>query len=245
MPSCHINSNPVELFLKSWQVYQEIIARNYMFHQEISAAVHSKLHSFKRDKELHVLDLGCGDASMTLPILGSERIASYVGCDLSRPALHIADKQLDLQKIKHKLICADMLQVVKAQTSSSIDVVFSSYAIHHLSKIEKEHLISEIARVLSSGGCFVLIDIFLEPTEDRQRYMVNYMSTIQEKWTELSQDARDLVINHATAFDFPEHPSLFDIRCTEVGFSSGQQLAKHTWHEAWIFSLKNGYCHSI
>lgn len=237
MSAPHLTSNSVELFLKSWRVYQEIIAHNYMFHHEISAAVRTIFSDLNPNQSLHVLDLGCGDASMALPLLECGRVASYVGCDLSQPALDIAHKQLDLQKITHKLICEDMLRVAKEQPTASFDVVFSSYAIHHLNAIDKQRMIAEIGRILSPGGYFVLIDIFREPREDRPAYMRHYMGDVQAKWTKLSQESRDLVVNHATEYDYPEHPMFYNIQCSKVGFAPGQQLAKHTWHEAWVFLL--------
>ena len=216
-------------------MYQNIIQQNYMFHREISEATRAEMSVIKPESRLCILDLGCGDASMTLPMLEPDRVLTYIGCDLSQPALDIARKQLEMQKISHQLICDDMLQVASEQPDASIDIVFSSYAIHHLNAIDKQRLIADIGRILTPGGCFVLIDIFRKPTEDRATYMRNYLGVVQETWINLSAESRDLVINHATEYDFPEHSAFYETQCSAQGFSAGQNLAKHTWHEAWLY----------
>lgn len=228
-------SSAVEVFLKSWTLYQDIIAHNYMFHREISAAARSALSALKPGEALRVLDLGCGDASMVLPLLSADRVARYIGCDLSQPALDIARTQLDAQQIPNQLICDDMLLVASELPDACVDVVFSSYAIHHLNAINKQRILDDIARVLVPGGCFVLIDIFREPDEDRAAYMRNYMGVVREGWINLSAESRDLVIDHATEYDFPEHPTFYETQCCANGFASGERLTKHSWHEAWLY----------
>ena len=225
-----------EIFLKAWQVYQDIIAHNYMFHEEISAAAHRSLVGFNPGHQLNILDLGCGDASMVLPLLSSASVALYTGCDLSKPALDIAEQQLSTRSIPFKLVCDDMLKVIAEQPESSVDLVFSSYAVHHLNSNNKQKLIEEVYRVLRPTGRFLLIDIFRASNEDRAAYMRNYMGHLKETWGNLSPEAQALVIDHATEYDFPEQSDFFQAICQKSGFGHSHSLAKYTWHEAWLFS---------
>lgn len=236
MSNAVASSEAIEIFLKSWNVYQDIIRHNYMFHREISKAVHATLLSLSTAPALRLLDLGCGDASMALPLLVDSSITAYIGCDLSQPALDIAHTQLAEHKIPHRLYCEDMLRFTAEQAEASIDLVIASYAIHHLNATDKQQLIREIARVLVPGGRFVLIDIFREPEEDRVDYIKHYMGTLRQSWSALSDDAQSLVVNHATEYDFPEPSSFYQTHCQKFGFTPGQRVAKHTWHEAWIFT---------
>lgn len=224
-----------EIFLKSWQIYQEIIKYNYMFHHEISAALQNSFKDFKPNQKLRILDLGCGDASMVLPLLTTDRVVDYVGCDLSQPALDVAHPHLEAQRIHHKLICDDMVRVAVEQPADSYDVVFSSYALHHLNAIDKQKIVESVARVLAPQGRFILIDIFRAPSEDRAAYMRHYMGKLKESWDKISLEAQSLVINHATEYDFPEHSEFYQLLCEKVGLTSGVQLAKHTWHQAWLY----------
>ena len=231
-----LTSKPLELFLRSWHVYQEIIAYNYMYHREISESARLALATFKAGEPLRVLDLGCGDASMALPLLEAGRIATYIGCDLSQPALDIARNQLNAQGTQHQLICAAMLQAAEEQPDVSVDIVFSSYALHHLNAINKRQIIKAINRILAPGGYFVLIDIFREPAEDRPTYIRNYINAVHEQWNLLSPESQNLVINHAKEYDFPEFSSFYETECTHNRFASRQRLSKHTWHESWLFA---------
>ena len=231
--------NPIEIFLKSWRIYHEIIEWNYMFHREITQAVAQELQDFKLGNRLRIFDLGCGDASMALPLIEPDRIYEYVGCDLSQPALDVAHQQLDARHISHQLICDDMTRVAAEQPDNSFDLIISSYAIHHLNASLKEQIVKDIARVLSPGGCFVLIDIFREPTEDRAAYMRNYMGRLRQTWARLSPESQNMVIDHATNYDFPETTHFFETLCQKINLSAGKPLAKHTWHEAWCFSKQD------
>ncbi|MGV0999538.1 MAG: class I SAM-dependent methyltransferase [Fluviibacter sp.] len=230
------NSDPAAtIFLKSWQVYQKIIASNYMFHREITQAVKYSLDCFKPDQTLRLLDLGCGDASMVLPLLTANRIERYIGCDLSIAALNIAKASLEAKQIPQDLLCEDMRITVKEQPDHSCDLVFSSYALHHLEAPDKGQIIREIARVLKPGGKFVLIDIFREPTETRSDYITHYMAKLNNTWINLTAIEQALVVNHATTYDFPETPDFYEGLSKKSNFMQSQRLTKHTWHEAWIY----------
>ena len=67
-------------------------------------------------------------------------------------------------------VANDMLNFVRNTPSSSYDFVFSSLAIHHLKDNEKEQLIREIRRVLKSNGTLLIVDIFLQEDEDRNKF---------------------------------------------------------------------------
>lgn len=226
---------PVQIFLKSWTVYQDIIKHNYMFHREISHAVHKALQESNFNRSLSILDLGCGDASMILPMLNPSDVKNYVGCDLSQSALDIAHDALEKIGIRHQLICDDMQSFAAEQQDSSYDLVFSSYALHHLNTLHKEKIVKEIARILVPGGRFVLVDVFREPAEDRAQYMHHYMSKLKDTWVNLDTEAKNLVINHATEFDFPELTDFYRAKCQNVGLANDRLLAKYTWHSALIF----------
>lgn len=208
-----LDHSAVEVFLKSWGVYQDVIRHNYMFHHEIAETVRSELSVMPSEQPLKVLDLGCGDGSMTLNLLPKSRILSYLGCDLSKPALDIAKEQAVNLQIDARFLCDDMLKVVEELPAGSVDLVVSSYAIHHLNAQKKEQLLQGINRVLTAAGRFVLIDIFREPSEDRAAYIRNYMSHLRHTWVNLSPEAQELIINHASEFDFPEQPSFYQLEC--------------------------------
>lgn len=236
MSNSYVDHSAVTVFLKSWGLYQSIIRHNYMFHQEISAAVRGTLAGVGATKPLRVLDLGCGDGSMTLNLLPSSQIMSYIGCDLSKPALDIAQTEAASLGINANFVCEDMLNVAIEQPEASVDLVLSSYAIHHLNAQKKQQLLEAISRLLSSDGKFLLIDIFREPSEDRAGYMRHYMTYLRKNWVNLTPEDQEMVINHACEFDFPEHTDFYQLECDRQGLHQSTRLAKHTWHEAWMYA---------
>ncbi|WVH09264.1 MAG: hypothetical protein EoVTN8_617 [Fluviibacter phosphoraccumulans EoVTN8] len=182
--------SPVEIFMKSWSVYQEVIQHNYMFHREIIQSVKNYLVATRAHDLIKILDLGCGDASMDLPLVSLEHVKTYVGCDLSQPALDIAHQHLLDKGVPHQCICDDMLKVASEQPNESFDLALSSYALHHLNSLQKQQIVRDVFRMLKPGGCFVLIDIFREAEEDRPAYIRNYMGYLRSNWTNLSKNSQ-------------------------------------------------------
>ena len=221
--------------MKSWSVYQEVIKHNYMFHREIIQAAKKSLDESRTHDLIRIFDLGCGDASMALPLLSVEQVLSYVGCDLSQPALDIAHQHLIDKGIPHQCICDDMLKVASEQPDESIDLVLSSYALHHLNSLQKQQIVRDVVRMLKPGGCFFLIDIFREAEEDRPAYIRNYMSYLRSNWTNLSKNSQDLIVDHAAEYDFPESNEFYTTLCLKNGFEKAERIDQHTWHQAWTF----------
>lgn len=235
MTTSEQTSNPIEQLFRSWRLYREIIQNNYMFHEEISCALKSSFEQLKLEEPLRILDLGCGDASMILPMMNRDRVTHYLGCDLSQPALDMAGQVLTVSGIDHDLMACDMLEYIQTLPDGSQDLVFSSYALHHLSHSQKQSILTEIGRILRPGGSFMLVDIFREPDESRESYLRNYMGRLNSTWVALSEESRERVVDHATRFDFPEAPDFYQQALLGSCFVSACRLAKHTWHEAWRF----------
>ena len=103
----------------------------------------------------------------------------------------------------------DMLNFVRNTPSSSYDFVFSSLAIHHLQDNEKEQLIREIRRVLKSNGTLLIVDIFLQEDEDRNKFTEEIAQHIRNDWIKLDDNQIESVLNHMFNFDFPTKLSTY------------------------------------
>ena len=53
------NKSQQELFTQQWNIYQNVIRNNYMYHIEIIDIVSNEIEKFA---SLSILDLGCGDS---------------------------------------------------------------------------------------------------------------------------------------------------------------------------------------
>lgn len=229
-----MSADPITIFRKTWGTYQKVISHNLMFHREITAAVAQFLAS--RPDPLRLLDLGCGDASHISKILQPGQLAEYCGCDLSPYALDDAGINLEpFDGLPVNLLCKDMLAVLRESPANHFDIIYSSYALHHLPTGEKQTFFDECHRALRDNGCVILIDVMREEGEARQEYLYSYNRTVRTQWDALSLDERSQVQEHIRSCDFPETPSLLQTLALNAGFTKCRRLEKQTWHEAWCY----------
>ena len=228
-----MSADPITIFRKAWGTYQKVIGHNLMFHREITASV-AKLPATKPGP-LRLLDLGCGDASHISKIFRPGQLAEYCGCDLSQYALDEARKNLEPFGATISLCCEDMLAVLRKAPATHFDIVYSSYALHHLATEEKQTFFDECRRVLRENGSVLLIDVMRDEEQSRQEYLYSYNRTVRTQWDALSLDERNQVQEHIRSCDFPETPSTLEKLARNAGFSNCRRLEKQTWHEAWCY----------
>lgn len=108
-----------------------------------------------------VADLGCGTGNLTKRYLSrAGRRATHVTCvDLSPKMLKLAETKLGNAVTTVEL---DLMDFVRDPGRwLSIDVVTSSYALHHLTSAEKQELLRRVYGYLRSGGAMVVVDPML------------------------------------------------------------------------------------
>ncbi|MEI6757694.1 MAG: class I SAM-dependent methyltransferase [Chlorobium sp.] len=227
-----MKTDPVYIFRKTWATYQKVIKNNLMFHREILISVRELLES--RPGPLNVLDLGCGDATHIGKVLTPGQVSEYCGCDLSPYALDVARKNLEPFGISVNLLCRDMVAVLKDAPENHFDVVYSGYALHHLSTEEKQTFFKECRRTLRENGCVILVDLMLEEGVARPAYLDSYNGVVAKHWKALTHNERDQVQEHIRNCDFPETPSVIQMLASNAGLTNCRRLEKRTWHEAWL-----------
>ena len=230
-----MSTDPITIFRKTWATYQKVISNNLMFHQEISAAV-SRLFEVNGEP-LHLIDLGCGDASHISQLLKPGELAEYCGCDLSEYALDEARKKLEPFGVAINLCCTDMLAVLKKAPSNHFDIVYSSYALHHLPAEGKLEVFTECHRALRDNGSMILVDVMRDEGQARQEYLYSYNKAVRTQWKALTPDERNQVQEHIRSCDFPETASTLEQLARNAGFTKCRRLEKQTWHEAWCYKV--------
>ena len=230
-----MSTDPITIFRKTWATNQKVISNNLMFHREITAAV-SKLFTANHTP-LRFIDLGCGDASHILKLFKPGQLGEYCGCDLSQYALDEARKDLEPFGVAVNLCCNDMLAVLKKAPANQYDIVYSSYALHHLPIEGKKTFFTECRRILRDNGFFILIDIMRDEDQTRQDYLYSYNKTVRDQWEALTPDERNQVQEHIRSCDFPEPASVLEKLARNAGFSKCRRLEKQTWHEVWCFEV--------
>jgi ubiquinone/menaquinone biosynthesis C-methylase UbiE len=133
-----------------------------------------------KDKNIKVLDLGCGNGSLLKEL--SPSISSGIGIDASESIINYAIKLNESNSnIEFKVINEPVLPV----HDQSIDVVISMLSFRYL---DWDPIMNEIKRVLKPGGKVLIID------------MVN----IPVKWHEIHLFLYDKIINYIQRIKNPE-----------------------------------------
>lgn len=134
----------------------------YRDYSKILITIMSKIKEYcpsKRNKT--IIDIGAGTGNLLL-------MASNAGYSI----IGIEPSQKMCARIKNKgfqgqIIAADFLHL--SFKSSSIDIIVSSYAWHHLPEKQKIKSIDEMKRVLRRNGVIIIADLMFASQGDKQK----------------------------------------------------------------------------
>jgi 2-polyprenyl-3-methyl-5-hydroxy-6-metoxy-1,4-benzoquinol methylase len=103
-----------------------------------------------------VVDLGCGQGQISLPLArqGAEVLAIDVSPAMVAQLTRLAERE-GTQRLAAAAIPIEQL----ALPAASVDLVVSSYALHHLRDADKARLIADVFTWLRPGGRLVLADM--------------------------------------------------------------------------------------
>ena len=191
-----------DLFNRHWTIYQKVLSSNAMFHREFATFAREAFEEKAKAGLLDILDLGCGDAGHILSVLKGIPIHAYTGYDLSAPALDIAQSQLASVVPTVHLKQGPMEDLIR-QESSTFDIIYSGYAVHHLSDEGKQDLLRHVHGLLKPGGLFFLVDVFRQEGQTRDAYIESISGWISGTWTFLDQGQQALIFEHLRGFDHP------------------------------------------
>ena len=228
------SSESADIFARSWSLYDHITEHNYMFHQEIYAEISELLKQRHDAGQYWMLDLGCGNARYLVPALTETMPAHYQGIDLSQAALdEAADYLAELPSVT--LTHGDLLQAVES-TTDTWDVIFTGYALHHLSAEDKARFFQAVARCLSPGGWLVMVDVVREEKQSREHYLEGYLKFMRETWVKVPPEQLDEACAHVESYDFPECLSTLNEMAEASGLAHGQLINRHGQHHTVMFS---------
>jgi cyclopropane fatty-acyl-phospholipid synthase-like methyltransferase len=216
-------------FVDSWHVYSKIVAHNYMFHSELYRELTQMLQQ-ECPHPISLLDLGCGDARFIGPVLQSLQLTRYCGVDLSEIALALAADNLAPLPCPRRFHCVDMLTHLQQPTDTKYDVIFSSFALHHLNAADKATFFNSCRKQLSVGGMLVLIDVVREEDQDLSAYLEAYCGRMARDWTALEPDELAFAMTHVRNNDQPDSLSTLARMALQSGFSHVEAISQHTWH---------------
>ncbi len=221
-------------FFDEWSVYDQVLDHNYMHHDEIYRDVQRFFADRFDHRPLTLLDLGCGSARHLAQALKGRSISRYVGYDLSDVALAHAAQNLASLDCPVELCQGDLLEGLRA-SGEKFDVIFISFALHHLASAEKQLFFSSAQERLKGDGILLLIDTMREDGEERPVYLDRYCAWLRSTCETLSPPALDLLCDHIRGNDYPETTATLRAMAARSGFGRGMEISGIGWHHAWCF----------
>ena len=229
-----MTNTATENFFDEWTIYEQILACNYMHHDDIFRDVERFLADRYGKSSFSLLDLGCGSARHVALALQGRSVSLYVGYDLSDVALAHAARNLAVLKFPVDLFRGDLLDGVRTG-GETFDVIFSSFALHHLSSVQKAEFFESAHERLDDGGVLLLIDTMRDDGEERANYLDRYCSWLRSRCKTLSTEALDFLCEHIRNNDFPETIMDLGAMASKAGFCQPSELNRFRWHHSWVF----------
>ncbi|TAK60735.1 class I SAM-dependent methyltransferase [Methylobacter sp.] len=223
-------------FFNAWAIYRKVMANNYMHHEEIYQAVKNLLTEQWATQPFKLLDLGCGDASFIAQALQGRAIQHYTGFDLSAPALALATENIAPLGCRAELINTDFMTGL-AQVKERFDIIFTSFALHHLTQPEKAEFFHLAHNALTENGMLLIIDTMREPHETLPVYLDNYCGWISEQWLEC-EEAFTAIFQHIRNNDLPETASVLSDLAEAADFDLATRVYQLLWHQVLAFRKK-------
>lgn len=136
--------------------YDRVILKNIHFYNEFLDAMVG-LIPFEEDKELNIMDLGCGTVNLTKRIKKDYPNARIIYIDISPKMIEVAKLKLkDYKNIEY--IVNDFYNL---KFRNQFDVVLFSFSLHHLITDEdKKSFYHKIYNSLNENGIFLTWMLF-------------------------------------------------------------------------------------
>lgn len=216
-----------------WNTYAKVVASNHMFHSEIGLALDHMLRTRFAGRAFSMLDLGCGDAATLAPLLEKLALARYKGVDLSQTALSLARENLKGLDCPVELVNAHLLDGFS--DGDAYDVIYTSFALHHLPTEEKAEFFRRAGRSLKEGGLLLLVDVVRDENQPLDEYHRRYCDWLRETWTCLEPEERESVCDHLVNNDQPEPFSVLEAQARAAGLEILPGGVQCNWHRLICF----------
>ena len=211
-----------ELFAKGLAAYQKVVRLNYMAHKEVYGLLRRLLVTDAPDRFIF-LDLACGTATGSAEALRGTGVGRYVGIDISKPSLEIAQEALTVLNCPVELRRQDFVEAVSTW-NEPVDVVWIGQSLHHLpTHSEKREFIRRVHALLPSHGLFLIWEPTCFDGEDREGWLARFRQ-LRPEWSGMTDEEFSAFDSHNTASDFAETAATWMAIGREAGFEHVDQL---------------------
>jgi ubiquinone/menaquinone biosynthesis C-methylase UbiE len=117
---------------------------------------------FSNTAALRAIDLGIGTGYFTEQFLNHFANSRVLGVDGAQAMVELAKERLKSLTSRVDFAIGDFRQLQQlVPGGATLDVVFSAYALHHLSRPDKETVLKHVVELLVPGGWFVNADLIV------------------------------------------------------------------------------------
>ena len=117
---------------------------------------------FPKTAALRAIDLGIGTGYFTEHFLENFPNSRVIGIDGAQAMIDLAKARLTSLSSRVEFALGDFRMLWEFLPDlSAVDVVFSAYALHHLSRPEKDAVLGHVLEFLVPGGWFVNADLII------------------------------------------------------------------------------------
>jgi cyclopropane fatty-acyl-phospholipid synthase-like methyltransferase len=122
------------------------------------------------------------------------------------------------------------------EDTATYDVVYTSFALHHLPTDQKAEFFSHAAQRLEKDGFLLLVDVMREEDESLDVYRRRYCDWLRRNWTGLDAHEMDSVCDHLVNNDLPEPCSVLEAQAHAAGLGRVSPVARYGWHRFLCFT---------
>jgi hypothetical protein len=99
---------------------------------------------------------------------------------------------------------AEDMSTAITRLSVKADIIYTSYAVHHLSLQEKTEFIAHCYKQLNAGGYLLMIDgVLSSPHQTREQWLEVLQARIVETHPEITEEEVTARMEHPRSDDFP------------------------------------------
>ena len=122
---------------------------------------------FPKTAALRAIDLGIGTGYFTERFLNNFPNSRVLGIDGAQAMIELAKARLTSLASRVQFVIGDFRRLQElAPDAGTIDVVFSAYALHHLTRPDKETVLRQVVELLVPGGWFVNADLIVSDSPE-------------------------------------------------------------------------------
>src|SRR5438128_1205171 len=122
---------------------------------------------FPKTAALRAIDLGIGTGYFTEQFLNHFPNSQVLGIDGAQAMVELAKARLTSLVSRVEFVIGDFRNLKQlAPGAGTADVVFSAYALHHLSRPDKDTVLGQVVELLVPGGWFINADLTVADSPD-------------------------------------------------------------------------------